>query len=95
MIRRSRTYDFSSLQTVQNGGARLSPELRDRIRKTLRCQYQEVYGTAEGLLNLSPLDADDETILTSSGAADVRGRRDQGARRERSSKSPTASAANW
>jgi 2,3-dihydroxybenzoate-AMP ligase len=60
-------YDFSSLQTVQNGGARLSPELRDRIRKALRCQYQEVYGTAEGLLNLSPLDADDATILTSSG----------------------------
>jgi 2,3-dihydroxybenzoate-AMP ligase len=61
------TYDFSSLTTVQNGGARLSPELRDRIRKTLRCQYQEVYGTAEGLLNLSPLDADDAAILTSSG----------------------------
>lgn len=61
------TYDFSSLLTVQNGGARLSPELRDRIRKTLRCQYQEVYGTAEGLLNLTPLDADDATILTSSG----------------------------
>jgi 2,3-dihydroxybenzoate-AMP ligase len=62
------TYDFSSLVTVQNGGARLSPELRDRVRKTLQCQYQEVYGTAEGLLNLSPLDADDETVLTSSGA---------------------------
>ena len=61
------TFDFSSLRTVQNGGARLSPELRDRIRKTLRCQYQEVYGTAEGLLNLSPLDADDDTILMSSG----------------------------
>jgi 2,3-dihydroxybenzoate-AMP ligase len=61
------TYDFSSLEMVQNGGARLAPELRDRIRKALRCQYQEVYGTAEGLLNLSPLDADTETILTSSG----------------------------
>jgi 2,3-dihydroxybenzoate-AMP ligase len=61
------SYDFSSLKTVQNGGARLSPELRDRIRKTLRCQYQEVYGTAEGLLNLSPLDSDDAAILTSSG----------------------------
>jgi 2,3-dihydroxybenzoate-AMP ligase len=59
--------DFSSLVMVQNGGARLSPELRDRVRKTLQCQYQEVYGTAEGLLNLSPLDADDATILTSSG----------------------------
>ena len=61
------TYDFSSLQTVQNGGARLSAELRDRTRKMLRCQYQEVYGTAEGLLNLTNLDDDDATILTSSG----------------------------
>jgi 2,3-dihydroxybenzoate-AMP ligase len=61
------SYDFDTLVMVQNGGARLSPELRDRVRKTLRCQYQEVYGTAEGLLNLSPLDADDDTILTSSG----------------------------
>jgi 2,3-dihydroxybenzoate-AMP ligase len=61
-------FDFSSLKTVQNGGARLSPELRDRVRKTLRCQYQEVYGTAEGLLNLTSLDDDDEKILMSSGA---------------------------
>ena len=61
-------FDFSSLKTVQNGGARLSPELRDRVRKTLRCRYQEVYGTAEGLLNLTSLDDDDEKILMSSGA---------------------------
>ncbi len=59
--------DLSSLQTIQNGGARLSAELRDRARKTFRCSYQEVYGTAEGLLNLTTLDDDDETILTSSG----------------------------
>ena len=61
-------FDVSSLKTVQNGGARLSPELRDRVRKTLTCQYQEVYGTAEGLLNLTSLDDDDEKILMSSGA---------------------------
>jgi len=61
-------FDVSSLQTVQNGGARLSPELRDRVRKRLNCQYQEVYGTAEGLLNLTSLDDDDEKILMSSGA---------------------------
>ena len=61
-------FDVSSLRTVQNGGARLSPELRDRVRKTLHCHYQEVYGTAEGLLNLTRLDDDDEKILMSSGA---------------------------
>jgi 2,3-dihydroxybenzoate-AMP ligase len=61
-------YDVSSLKVVQNGGARLSPELRHRLRQRLGCQYQEVYGTAEGLLNLTRLDDDDERILTSSGA---------------------------
>lgn len=62
------SYDKSSLVSVQNGGARLSPELRDRLRKRLGCQFQEVYGTAEGLLNYSLLDDDDEKILHSSGA---------------------------
>jgi 2,3-dihydroxybenzoate-AMP ligase len=61
-------FDFSSLKTVQNGGARLSPELRDRVRRTFHCQYQEVYGTAEGLLNFTALDDDDERVLMSSGA---------------------------
>ncbi|KAB2846586.1 MAG: (2,3-dihydroxybenzoyl)adenylate synthase, partial [Hyphomicrobiaceae bacterium] len=61
-------FDTRSLTLVQNGGARLSPELRDRLRKRLGCQYQEVYGTAEGLLNLTRLNDDDEKILTSSGA---------------------------
>jgi len=61
-------FDVSSLKTVQNGGARLSPELRDRVRKTLHCQYQEVYGTAEGLLNLTSLADEEEKILMSSGS---------------------------
>ena len=57
-----------SLRLVQNGGARLSPELRDRLRKRLGCQFQEVYGTAEGLLNLTRLDDPDRRVLESSGA---------------------------
>ena len=61
-------YDASSLQLVQNGGARLSPELRDRLRKTFACRFQEVYGTAEGLLNFTRLDDPDEKVLHSSGA---------------------------
>jgi 2,3-dihydroxybenzoate-AMP ligase len=61
-------FDTSSVRLVQNGGARLSPELRARLRKRLVCQFQEVYGTAEGLLNLTRLDDPDERILNSSGA---------------------------
>jgi 2,3-dihydroxybenzoate-AMP ligase len=61
-------FDASTLTVVQNGGARLSPELRDRLRKRLGCQFQEVYGTAEGLLNLTRLDDTDERVLESSGA---------------------------
>jgi 2,3-dihydroxybenzoate-AMP ligase len=61
-------FDFSSLKVVQQGGARLSSELRDRLRKRLGCQLQEIYGTAEGLLNFTRLDDDDEKILNSSGA---------------------------
>jgi 2,3-dihydroxybenzoate-AMP ligase len=62
------TFNLGSLKSVQNGGARMSPELRDRLRQQLKCRYQEVYGTAEGLLNLTRLDDDDDKILNSSGA---------------------------
>jgi 2,3-dihydroxybenzoate-AMP ligase len=61
-------FDVSSLQVVQQGGARLSSELRDRLRKRLGCQFQEDYGTAEGLLNLTQLDDPDDIVLHSSGA---------------------------
>ena len=43
-------------------------ELRDRLRKKLGCQFQEVYGTAEGLLNMTRLDDPDDKVLESSGA---------------------------
>jgi 2,3-dihydroxybenzoate-AMP ligase len=61
-------FDTRSLRVVQNGGARLAPELRDRLRKRLGCQFQEVYGTAEGLLNMTRLDDSDDKVLESSGA---------------------------
>lgn len=61
------SFDLRSLKVVQNGGARMSPELRSRLRQRLGCIYQEVYGTAEGLLNLTRLDDDDDKILNSSG----------------------------
>lgn len=61
-------HDLSSLQVMQNGGARLAPELRRREREQWGCTPQEVYGTAEGLINLVRFDAPDELLLESSGS---------------------------
>jgi 2,3-dihydroxybenzoate-AMP ligase len=61
-------HDLSSLKVVQNGGARLAPELRRRMRERLGCTPQEIYGTAEGLINMTRLDDPDELLLESSGA---------------------------
>ena len=48
-------FDLSSLRVVQNGGARLAPELRARLRNAFGCAPQEIYGTAEGLINMTRL----------------------------------------
>ena len=61
-------FDLSSLRVVQNGGARLAPELRARVRQELGCIPQEVYGTAEGLINMVRLNDPDDLLLESSGA---------------------------
>ncbi|MFM2055666.1 MAG: hypothetical protein RLY71_51 [Pseudomonadota bacterium] len=61
-------YDLSSLRVVQNGGAALAPELRGRIRSQWGASPQEIYGTAEGLINMTRLDDPDDVLLTSSGA---------------------------
>jgi len=61
-------YDMSSLEVVQNGGARCPPELRRRLRQQLGCTPQEIYGTAEGLINMTRLDDIDERLFESSGA---------------------------
>ncbi len=60
-------HDLSSLRVVQNGGARLAPELRARLQARLGCRAQEIYGTAEGLISMVRLDADEEAVLESSG----------------------------
>lgn len=62
-----RRHDLSSLKVVQNGGARLAPELRGRLRERWQCTPQEIYGTAEGLINMTRLDDPDELLLHSSG----------------------------
>ena len=60
--------DLSSLKVVQNGGARLAPELRKRILQRLKCFPQEIYGTAEGLINMTRIDDPERVVLESSGA---------------------------
>lgn len=61
-------YNLESLKVIQNGGARLAPELRKRLIEKFGCIHQEVFGTAEGLLNLTRLDDSEDLILNSSGA---------------------------
>lgn len=61
-------YNLESLKVIQNGGARLAPELRKKLIEKFGCIHQEVFGTAEGLLNLTRLDDAEELILNSSGA---------------------------
>ena len=61
-------FDLSSLRVVQNGGARLPPELRARLRDAFDCTPQEIYGTAEGLINMTRLDDAPDVMLESSGS---------------------------
>lgn len=61
-------HDLSSLKIIQNGGARLAPELRQRIRSQFGCFAQEIYGTAEGLINMTRPDDPPDLALESSGA---------------------------
>ena len=61
-------FDAASLRIVQNGGARLAPELRARLRERFGCFPQEIYGTAEGLINMVRLEDAEELVLESSGA---------------------------
>jgi 2,3-dihydroxybenzoate-AMP ligase len=61
-------FDVSSLQVVQNGGARLAPELRQRLMSRFHCKPQEIYGTAEGLINMTRLDDPEDLLLHSSGS---------------------------
>jgi 2,3-dihydroxybenzoate-AMP ligase len=60
-------YDLTSLELLQVGGARLKPEIARRIRPVLGGQLQQVYGTAEGLINYTRLDDPEEVIIETQG----------------------------
>ena len=46
-------HDLSSLRMFINGGAKLAPELRRRVEERFQCEYQENFGTGEGLINMT------------------------------------------
>ncbi|WP_166144472.1 (2,3-dihydroxybenzoyl)adenylate synthase [Methylosinus sp. RM1] len=58
---------LSSLRLLQVGGARLAETVARRIPATLGCRLQQVFGMAEGLVNYTRLDDDEETIFTTQG----------------------------
>ncbi|WP_434739392.1 (2,3-dihydroxybenzoyl)adenylate synthase [Micromonospora sp. SH-82] len=61
------TPDLSSLRLLQVGAARLADDLARRIEPELGCRLQQVFGMAEGLINLTRAEDDDETVCTTQG----------------------------
>lgn len=59
--------DLSSLRVIQVGGAKLIPEVARRVRPTLGVTLQQVFGMAEGLVNYTRLDDDEDTIIETQG----------------------------
>lgn len=64
---KSRRHDLSSLRVLQVGGARLSTEVARRVKPTLGCTLQQVFGMAEGLVNYTRLEDPEELIVTTQG----------------------------
>ena len=60
-------HDLDTLKVFMNGGAKLVPELRRRVEEKFHCTYQESFGTAEGLLNMTRLDDAEAVRMHSSG----------------------------
>jgi 2,3-dihydroxybenzoate-AMP ligase len=56
-----------SLRLLQVGGAAFSEAHARRIPEVLGCALQQVFGMAEGLVNYTRLDDDDERVFTTQG----------------------------
>jgi 2,3-dihydroxybenzoate---[aryl-carrier protein] ligase len=61
------SHDLSSLQVVQIGSARLADEIAPLVEPALGATLQQVFGMAEGLLNLTLLDDPEELKHTTQG----------------------------
>ena len=63
----NRTADISSLEVLLVGGAKFTQEVAKRVRPTLGCTLQQVFGMAEGLVNYTRLDDPEEIIVSTQG----------------------------
>ncbi|MFJ2226466.1 (2,3-dihydroxybenzoyl)adenylate synthase [Streptomyces halstedii] len=61
------TADLSSLGLVLVGGAKYSEAAARRLEPALGCRLMQVFGMAEGLVNYTRLDDDEETVVTTQG----------------------------
>ncbi|PSK98150.1 2,3-dihydroxybenzoate-AMP ligase [Murinocardiopsis flavida] len=59
--------DLSSLRLLQVGGAKFAAEAARRVGPVLGCRLQQVFGMAEGLVNYTRPEDDDETVATTQG----------------------------
>ncbi len=59
--------DLSSLEVLQVGGARIADELAQRVSPLLGCTLQQVFGMAEGLINMTRLDDPPDVICSTQG----------------------------
>lgn len=63
----STPHDLSSLRVLQVGGAKLTTEAARRVVAGLKCQLQQVFGMAEGLVNYTRLDDPQDIVLGTQG----------------------------
>ncbi len=61
------TFDISSLEVLQVGGAKFAPEAARRVTATLGCKLQQVFGMAEGLVNYTRLDDPVDLVTETQG----------------------------
>ncbi|GAA4954355.1 (2,3-dihydroxybenzoyl)adenylate synthase [Streptomonospora halophila] len=59
--------DLTSLRVLQVGGAKFNAEAARRVRPTLGCTLQQVFGMAEGLVNYTRYDDPEEVVVTTQG----------------------------
>lgn len=62
-----RERDFPSLRNIQVGGSRVSEELARRTGRVFGCRLQNVFGMSEGLVSMTRMDMDEETVCSTQG----------------------------
>lgn len=60
---------FESLSTIMVGGAVLLPDILKNAKESLNCSIRQVFGTAEGLNTITPIDMPTEEIAGCQGVA--------------------------